>query len=185
MTPSVPAPIFTLTGKVDPRLPTLDEVKTRVKDDLIAERATALALKRANELSAKLKSAKDFAAAAKAESLIAKDTELLARGAAIPEVGVVPDVEKAVFTLPAGSVTETFTRLIGENMEATLGQKVLTEARVGLAVERFNMDGTPRRATDEAQPPPAPLAAMQTLFEPLASVNGLSNVASIQLAASA
>jgi peptidyl-prolyl cis-trans isomerase C len=34
--------------------------------------------------------------------------------------------------------------------------KILKEARTGLAVERFNMDGTARRATDDAQPPPAP-----------------------------
>jgi len=34
--------------------------------------------------------------------------------------------------------------------------KMLKEARTGLTVERFNMDGTPRRATDDAQPPPAP-----------------------------
>ena len=38
---------------------------------------------------------------------------------------------RIVVPFPAGSVTETFTRLIGENMEATLGQKVLTEARAG------------------------------------------------------
>lgn len=35
-------------------------------------------------------------------------------------------------------------------------EKVLKEARTGLAVERFNLDGSPRRATDDAQPPPAP-----------------------------
>jgi peptidyl-prolyl cis-trans isomerase C len=34
--------------------------------------------------------------------------------------------------------------------------KVLEQARVGLTVERFNLDGSARRATDDAQPPPAP-----------------------------
>ena len=42
---------------------------------------------------------------------------------------------RIVVPFPAGSVTETFTRLIGENMEATLGQKVLTEARAGAGTE--------------------------------------------------
>lgn len=35
-------------------------------------------------------------------------------------------------------------------------EKILQEARTGLTIEKFNIDGTPRRATDDAQPPPAP-----------------------------
>ncbi len=105
--------IFTVTGKVEPRLPTLDEVKARVKDDLVAERATGLAMKRAGELAAKLKSAKDFAAAAKAEGATIKDTELLARGTAIPEVGVVPDVEKAIFALQASGISDALKTSLG------------------------------------------------------------------------
>jgi peptidyl-prolyl cis-trans isomerase C len=37
-------------------------------------------------------------------------------------------------------------------------QKVLADARSGLKVEKFNPDGSPIRATDTAQPPPAPSA---------------------------
>jgi peptidyl-prolyl cis-trans isomerase C len=37
-------------------------------------------------------------------------------------------------------------------------QKVLADARSGLKVEKFNPDGSPIRATDSAQPPPAPTA---------------------------
>ena len=43
------------------------------------------------------------------------------------------------------------TKTIQEGVE-----KLLQLARTDLAVEKFNMDGTPRRATDDAQPPPAP-----------------------------
>ena len=43
------------------------------------------------------------------------------------------------------------TKTIQEGVE-----KVLQEARTGLTIEKFNIDGTPRRATDDAQPPPAP-----------------------------
>jgi peptidyl-prolyl cis-trans isomerase C len=35
-------------------------------------------------------------------------------------------------------------------------QKVLAEARAGVKVERFGPDGSPARATDTAEPPPAP-----------------------------
>jgi peptidyl-prolyl cis-trans isomerase C len=36
-------------------------------------------------------------------------------------------------------------------------QKVLADARAGVTIERFNPDGTPVRATDTAEPPPAPV----------------------------
>ncbi len=35
-------------------------------------------------------------------------------------------------------------------------QKVMTAARAGLTIERFNIDGTPRKATDDAMPPGHP-----------------------------
>ena len=43
------------------------------------------------------------------------------------------------------------TKTIQEGVE-----KLLQLARTGLTIEKFNIDGTPRRATDDAQPPPAP-----------------------------
>ena len=51
----------------------------------------------AASIAAALRSAKDFAAAAKAQGLEAKDTELLARESAIPDIGVAPEVDKAAF----------------------------------------------------------------------------------------
>jgi hypothetical protein len=34
-------------------------------------------------------------------------------------------------------------------------QAAVAKARVGVAVEKFNMDGSARKATDLAEPPPA------------------------------
>ncbi len=34
------------------------------------------------------------------------------------------------------------------------GQKAVAKARASVAVEKFNMDGSPARATDQAEPPP-------------------------------
>ena len=34
-------------------------------------------------------------------------------------------------------------------------QKVLQQARNDATIEKFNLDGSPRRATDTAEPPPA------------------------------
>ena len=64
---------------------------------------------RAAAIAAALRSAPDFAAAAKAQGFEAKDTQLIARQAPLPDVGVSPDVDKAVFGLPAGSVSEPIT----------------------------------------------------------------------------
>ncbi len=100
------AVFITVTGKSDPYVPKLEEVKDKVRDDAIRARATELSRQRAGEIAATLRSAKNFAAAAKAQGLEAKDTELVARGAALPDIGTSPEVDKVAFTLPAGGVSE-------------------------------------------------------------------------------
>lgn len=98
--------LITVTGKSDPYLPKLDDVKEKAREDAIRARATELSRQRANEVAATLRTAKDFGAAAKASGLEAKDTELVARGAALPDVGMSPEVDKIAFTLPAGAVSQ-------------------------------------------------------------------------------
>jgi peptidyl-prolyl cis-trans isomerase D len=101
-------PVFiTMSGKPqDPYVPPLEEVKDKVREDAIRARATEMSRQRATEIASKLRTAKSFAAAAKAEGLEAKDTELIAREAAIPDVGVSPEVDKAAFALPVGGVSD-------------------------------------------------------------------------------
>jgi peptidyl-prolyl cis-trans isomerase D len=94
-----------VTGKKDPYVPALDEVKDRVRDDLIKVRAGELSKQKAAEIGNALRSAKDFGAAAKAQGLEAKDTQLVARGSAIPDIGASADVDKAAFSLPVGGVS--------------------------------------------------------------------------------
>jgi peptidyl-prolyl cis-trans isomerase D len=98
-----------VSGKRDPYVPNLDEVKDRVREDVIRQRATELSRQRAGEIAAALKSAKDFAAAAKAQGLESKDTELIARNSAIPDVGINPEVDKVAFSLPQGGVSDPIT----------------------------------------------------------------------------
>lgn len=100
-------PVFiTVTGKQDPYVPKLDEVKDKAREDAIRARATELSRQRASEIAATLRESKNFAAAAKAQGLEAKDTELIARAAALPDVGVSPEVDKVVFALPVGTVSD-------------------------------------------------------------------------------
>src|SRR5262245_37023588 len=101
-------PVFiTVTEKKDPYVPKLDEVKDRVKEDVIRQRAAELSSQRASAIAAALKSAPNFAAAAKAQGFDAKDTELIARVAALPDnVGVSPEVDKVAFALPVNGVSD-------------------------------------------------------------------------------
>jgi peptidyl-prolyl cis-trans isomerase D len=96
---------ITVTGKQDAYIPKLDEVKARVRDDVIKQKAIEKARATAATVDAALKSG-DFDKAAKAAGLEVKTTDLIARGAPIGDVGVSPKLEEAAFALPAGSVSD-------------------------------------------------------------------------------
>ncbi len=100
-------PVYiTVTEKRDPYVPKLDEVKDRVREDVIKVRAAELSKQKAAEIASTLRSAKDFAGAAKAQGLEAKDTQLIARGSPLPDIGVSAEVDKAAFGLPVGGVSD-------------------------------------------------------------------------------
>ena len=98
----------TVTGKQESRLPALDEVKARVRDDLQKKKAVEVARQRATALAAQLKTG-DFNAGAKSAGVEVKTTELIARGAAIPDVGMSAAVDAAAFALPQGGVSDAIT----------------------------------------------------------------------------
>jgi len=107
-------PVFiTVTGKREPTVPPLAEVKDKVREDAIRDKATELSRQRAAAIAAKLRAAKDFKAAAKAEGLEAKETELIARESPIPDVGVSPEVDAAAFSLPVNGVSEPIVTNVG------------------------------------------------------------------------
>jgi len=97
---------ITVSGRRDPYVPNLDEAKDRVREDVIKVRAAELAKQKAGEIAAALRASKDFAAAAKAQGLEAKDTQPITRGSPIPDVGVSPEIDTAAFTLPTGGVSD-------------------------------------------------------------------------------
>jgi peptidyl-prolyl cis-trans isomerase D len=95
---------ITVTGKQDPYIPKLDEVKTKVRDDVLKQKAIDAARQKAASINAALKSG-DFEKAAKAAGLDVKTTELITRGAPIGET-VSPALEAAAFSLPQGGVSD-------------------------------------------------------------------------------
>ena len=96
----------TVTGKQPSALPVLDAVKERVRNDIIQKKAVDAAKAAAAGLAPTLKSAANFAAAAKTAGRELKTTELISRGAVIPDAGASPAVDKAVFALAAGAVSD-------------------------------------------------------------------------------
>jgi len=127
----------TLVAKQDPYIPKIDEVKERVRDELIKSKARDLSKEKAAEIAAKLKSAPDFEKAAKAAGVEAKTTELIARGSPIPDVGAAPAVEDAAFTLPAGAVSDPIVTDTGSAVIKVLEKKQVTPAEWTSAKDHF------------------------------------------------
>jgi peptidyl-prolyl cis-trans isomerase D len=98
-----------MAEKRDPYIPKLDDVRDRVREDLIRARAGELARQRGQEIAEALGRARDFAAAAKTLGLEAKDTTLIPRGSPIPDVGASPEIDKVAFSLQAGAVSGPIT----------------------------------------------------------------------------
>lgn len=117
-------------GKEDPRLPQLTEVRDRVRDDLTRERAAELAKSRAAEIATMLKGAADFTAAAKKAGFDVKSTELIARGAPIPDLGVSADVDKVAFALPEGGVSDPIATPQGTAIIRVVDKEAVTDAQI-------------------------------------------------------
>src|SRR4030095_637107 len=101
-------------------------VKAKVRDDIVKKKALDEARKRASEIAPKLKSG-DFSAVAKAAGLAAHDSELLARGSAVPEAGVSPAVDAVAFTLPTGGVRDA---IVTEYSAATVTETAPATVKV-------------------------------------------------------
>ena len=119
-----------VTGRQDPYIPKLDEVKTRVADDVKQEKAVAMAKQRAASIATELKSAKDFAAAVKRAGLEIKPTELVARGSAIPDLGVSDSIDNVAFALPQGGVSDAITTPTGTAIIRVSEKVNVTDAEV-------------------------------------------------------
>jgi peptidyl-prolyl cis-trans isomerase D len=131
-------PVYiTTTGKLDPYVPKVDEVKDRVREDVIKVKAADLSKQRAGEIASALRAAKDFAAAAKAQGLEAKDTQLIARGSPLPDIGVSPEVDKVAFGLPSAGVSEPIATANGSVIVRVAERQDVTPDALRQAKESF------------------------------------------------
>ena len=113
---------ITGTGKQDAYIPKLDEVKQRVREDVLKKKAVDIAKERAAAIAAQMK-AGDFNAVAKTAGFEVKTTELIARGGAIPDVGASPAVDAAAFSLPVGGVSDAISTENGAVVVKVLERK--------------------------------------------------------------
>jgi peptidyl-prolyl cis-trans isomerase D len=120
----------TVTGRQDAYVPKLDEVRARVTDDLKTERAGELAKQRAQDIAQELKTAKDFAAAAKRRGLEVKTTESIARGSAIPDLGISETIDSAAFALPEGGVSDAISTPAGTAVIRVTEKVNVTDAEI-------------------------------------------------------
>lgn len=120
----------TVTGRQDAYIPKLDEVKTRVADDVKQDKAVEMAKQRAASIANELKSAKDFAAAAKRAGLEIKTTELVARGSAIPDLGISESIDNVAFALPQGGVSDAITTPTGTAVVRVVEKVNVTDVEI-------------------------------------------------------
>jgi peptidyl-prolyl cis-trans isomerase D len=137
--------VGTVSGRQDPYVPTLDEVKDKVRDDVVAARAAELATQRAAAIAADLKTAKNFEAAAKKHNLAVKTTELLARGSAIPEIGMSEEIDAAAFALPVGGVSDAITTPSGTAIVRVAERQDVTDAQVAAGRDELREEMTAQR----------------------------------------
>jgi peptidyl-prolyl cis-trans isomerase D len=132
--------IFYVSGKKASYVPKLDEVRARVRDDVIQVRAVDLAKKKADEVAARLKSAPDFAKAAKADGLEAVTSQPLAREGVIPNIGKSPELDAMAFSMPVGSVSGAIVTPQGAAIIKLVAKQEVSPGDFATAKDKFRVD---------------------------------------------
>jgi peptidyl-prolyl cis-trans isomerase D len=127
----------TLIGKQDSYVPKLDEVKERVREEVVKQKARELSRQKAAEIAAKLKAAPDFDKAAKAVGFEPKTTELITRESPLPDLGVAPAVEEAAFKLPVGATSDPILTDFGTAVVKVLEKQEVSAPDLAKAKDKF------------------------------------------------
>lgn len=127
----------TLVARQDPYVPKVDEVKERVRDEVLKQKARDLSKEKASEIASKLAGSRDFEKAAKAAGVEAKTTDMITRDSPIPDLGVAPAVEEAAFSLPVGGVSAPIATDSGTAVIKVLDKKEVTSEDWTNAKDKF------------------------------------------------
>lgn len=132
--------IIAVTGKQDAYVPKLDEVKEKVREDVTVKKALEAARLRAAGVAQEAAKSGDLAKAAKAAGLTVQTSELVARGAALPEVGISPAADQAAFALPAGGVSQPVTAESAAVVVKVVEKKDVTKAEIEAGREALRQE---------------------------------------------
>ncbi|MGH9144401.1 MAG: peptidylprolyl isomerase [Vicinamibacterales bacterium] len=127
----------TLVAKQDPYVPKVDEVKDKVRDEVVKQKALDLSKQKAVEIGARLKTAPDFEKAAKAAGVEAKTTDLITQDSPIPDLGAAPAVEEAAFKLAVGAVSDPIPTDNGTAVIKVVEKKTVTPEEWASSKDRF------------------------------------------------
>jgi hypothetical protein len=127
---------ITVTGKQDPFVPPLADVRERVREDLTRERAAEIAKAKGAEVAAMLKGASDFAAAAKKAGFEVKTTELITRQSALPDIGISAEIDKVAFSLPVNAVSDPISTPQGTAIVRVVEKEGVTEAQIATGTDQ-------------------------------------------------
>src|SRR5262245_15148566 len=127
----------TLIGKQDSYIPKLDEVKERVREEVVKQKARELSRQKASDIAAKLKAAPDFDKAAKAAGFEPKTTELITRESPLPDLVLAPAVEEAAFKLPVGATSDPILTDFGTAVVKVLEKQEVSAPDLAKAKDKF------------------------------------------------
>ena len=130
----------TFVAKQDPYIPKVEEVKDKVRDEVLKQKASDLARQKATEMSLMLKVAADFDKSAKAAGMESKTTELITRDAPILSVGVAPSIVDAAFALPVGGVSDAIPTDGGAAVIKVIEKKEVTPVEWASSKDKFRED---------------------------------------------
>jgi peptidyl-prolyl cis-trans isomerase D len=129
-----------LVAKQDAYVPKVDEVKERVRDEVVRNKAKEFGLKKANEVAAKLKGAADFEKAVQAAGFKAQTTEMITRDSPIPDLGMAPEVTDAAFSLEPGTVSQPIATDTGSAVIKVLEKQEVTPQELAANKQKFRDD---------------------------------------------
>ena len=128
---------LTVVDKRDPYVPKLDEVKDRVRDEVLKQKAREFGHQKAIQLAAALKNAPDFEKAVKSAGFSSQTTELLTRESQIPGLGMAPEVIGAAFKLPKDAVSDPISTDAGSAIVKVLEKQEVTDTEIAANKDRF------------------------------------------------
>lgn len=132
--------IIAVTGRQDSYVPKLDEVADKVREDVTVRKALEAATLRAAAVAQEASRNGDLARAAKAAGLTVQTSELVARGTALPEVGISATVDQAAFALPAGGVSQAITTETAAVVVKVIEKKDVTQAEIEAGREALRQE---------------------------------------------